>query len=164
MGGSNYLGFWRCWAWVRQAVNPTTNLIDQCTGAHMNPDVVTWKHVKVTLNPYNQRTHYVYYLADFMSNTLCHTPAVNQFTPFTDTVSIDWALWPACHTQPPRATFSKSIPLLHTPPQRAPLIPTTFIYIENFPSMVLQCSGRGWKCFSLPTLCKIPHQGHLHIS
>jgi hypothetical protein len=45
------------------------------------------------------------------------------------------------------------------------LIPTTFICIENFPSMVLQSSGiRGWKCFSLPTLCKISHQGHLYIS
>jgi hypothetical protein len=41
-------------------VNPTTNLIDQCTGAHMNPDAVTWKHVKVALNPYNQRTYYMY--------------------------------------------------------------------------------------------------------
>jgi len=50
----------------------------------MNPNVVTWKHVKVALNPYNQRTHYVYYLADFMSNTHCHAPAVNQFILFTD--------------------------------------------------------------------------------
>lgn len=30
----------------------------------------------------NQRTHYLYYLADYMSNTLCHAPAVNQITLF----------------------------------------------------------------------------------
>jgi hypothetical protein len=121
---------------------------------------------KVALNPHNQRTHYVYCLADYMSNTLCHAPGVNQFTLFTDTVrSVDWALWPVCHTQPPPATFSKSVPLLHTLPKPLPYIPTTLICKENFLSMVLQCSGiRGWKCFSLPSLCKIPHQGHLHIS
>lgn len=44
---------------THNTVNHTTNLINQCTGAHMNPDVVTWKHIKVALNPYNQRTHYV---------------------------------------------------------------------------------------------------------
>jgi hypothetical protein len=129
-------------AYTHHTVNPTTNLINQCTGAHMNPDAVTWKHVKVAFNLYNQRTYYVYYLAVYMSNTLCHAPAVNQFTLFTDTVrSVDWALWPVRHKQPPPATFSKSLPLLHTPPKPVLLIPTTFICIENFLSMVLQCSG-----------------------
>jgi hypothetical protein len=55
--------------------------------------------------------------------------------------SVIWALWPVCRTQPPPATFSKSIPLLHTPPKLVPLIHITFICIETFHSMVLQCSG-----------------------
>jgi hypothetical protein len=108
----------------------------------MDTTAVTWKHVKVALNPYNQQTQYVYYLAEYMFNTLCQPHAVNQFTLFTDTViSVSWALWPVSHIQPPPATLSKSIPLLHTPPKLVPLIPTTFICIENFPSMVLQSSG-----------------------
>lgn len=69
--------------YTHHTVYHTIAFINPCNGTHMNAIQATWKHVNVALNLYNQRTHYVYYLAEYCS-VLSATRAVDQSTLFID--------------------------------------------------------------------------------
>jgi hypothetical protein len=62
------------------------------TGAHTNTIESTWKRVKVSLSPYNRKTDYVLFLAEYMFRQKCKAEDVDPFCKFMDIVAaIDWS-------------------------------------------------------------------------
>jgi hypothetical protein len=65
--------------------------VDETIGAHTNTNESTWKHVKVSLNPYDRRGDYIYILAQYMFRQRCKAEDVEPFCKFIEIVTIDWS-------------------------------------------------------------------------
>ena len=90
--------------------------------------------LKVVLDPYNQKTDYIYYLAE----CIFHACSVDPFTSRSEkclVVAPDCASWPTTSLAPP-AAVNNSFPLSYAPPTFVPLTLWSFIPIENFPGVV----------------------------
>jgi len=90
-----------CWAaynslreegYTHFTVNHSIEFVDSNTGAHTNTIESTWKHLKVSLSPYNRKDDYVYVLADYMFRQRCKAENVEPFCKFMDIVATtDWS-------------------------------------------------------------------------
>jgi hypothetical protein len=75
-----------CWAaysslreegYTHFTVNHSTFV--ETIGTHTNTTESTWKHVKVSLNPYNRRGDYIYILAQYMFQQRCKAEDIEPF-------------------------------------------------------------------------------------
>jgi hypothetical protein len=71
--------------------------VEKTNGTHTNTSESTWKHVKVSLNPYNHKGDYIYILAQYIFRQICKAEDVETFCKFIEIVTTirnnAWSDW-----------------------------------------------------------------------